>query len=206
MKKLITLFLICAAILSLGACAGTASQESGSGEEIAVDDLPSAEENLEEENPEENSQETPEENLEESPEENLEEETDSVEGDLLDKLEKLVDGVNPEMKVENTVIPEEEYPYHLFIDYVEGSHAVTSMAMINAVPHSVCLLWLPEDADTEAVAREIEDNLDPRKWICVEAEATAVRTSGQYVLMVMSDQESVDTVLSNFDAVFAETV
>lgn len=206
MKKLITLFLIFTVLLSLGACAQTTSQEPAPGEEITVEDMPPEEENQEEENPvEENpAEENPEESKEPDAQE-PEEETDPVVRDLLDKLEKLVDGINPEMEVENTEISEDQYPYQLFIDYVEGSHAVTSMAMINAVPHSVCLLQLPEDADPEAVAQEIEDNLDPKKWICAEAEATAVRTSGPYVLLVMSDQESVDTILSNFDEVFSKT-
>ena len=53
-----------------------------------------------------------------------------------------------------------------------------------------------------AVAADIEANMDPRKWICVEAEATMVKTSGQYVLMVMSSQEIVDAISANFDTVF----
>ncbi len=139
---------------------------------------------------------------EQGPAEQGPEEQDPAVADLLEKLEALVEGVNSEMAVENMEIPADQYEYQLFIDYVEGSHAVTSMAMINAIAHSVCLLQLPEDADAEAVSQEIETNMDPRKWICVEAEATAVRTSGQYVLMVMSDQASVDTILANFDTVF----
>lgn len=211
MKKSISLILILTLVLSLAACAKTPAQENEPGEEVEivpegpVDEGPS-EENSGEENPsEENPSEENPGNPDETESQETEEENDPAVADLLDKLEALVDGVNPEMDVENAEIPEDRYPDQLFIDYVEGARAVTSMAMINAVPHSVCLLQLPEDADAEAVAQEIEDNLDPAKWICAEAEATAVRTSGPYVLLVMSDQESVDTILKNFDEVFSET-
>ena len=53
-----------------------------------------------------------------------------------------------------------------------------------------------------AVAADIEANMYPRKWICVEAEATLVKTSGQYVLMAMSSQDIVDAISANFDTVF----
>ena len=75
-------------------------------------------------------------------------------------------------------------------------------AMIGSIAHSVVLLKLPEGADVAAVAADIEANMDPRKWICVEAEATMVKTSGQYVLMAMSSQATVDAISANFDTVF----
>lgn len=210
MKKLISLLLILTMAVSFAACAKTPAAEEPPAEEPSGTELPAGEEPTEEEAPsetpsagEEPAEPSPEET--ETPAEGEEpSETDPAVADLLDKLEQLVDGVEDEMMMtENVEIPADQYPYQLFIDYVEGSHAVTSAAMINTVPHSVCLLELPEDADAAAVAQEIEENLDPRKWICVEAEATAVKTSGQYVLLVMSDQASVDTILSNFETVFS---
>ena len=36
----------------------------------------------------------------------------------------------------------------------------------------------------------------------MEAEASWVKASGQYVLMVMSTQEAADAIAANFDAVF----
>lgn len=195
MKKWIAILLSLTIALSLAACAKTPAETV---ENPPAEDTQQPQETPEAEAPE--TEELPPVELE--PEEETPAEQDPAVADLLEKLAALVDGVNSEMAVENVEIPADQYEYQLFIDYVEGSHAVTSMAMINAVAHSVCLLQLPEDTDAEAVAQEIEANMDPRKWICVEAEATAVRTSGQYVLLVMSDQASVDTVLANFDTVF----
>ncbi len=208
MKKWIAILLSLTMALSLAACAKAPAED--------VENPPAEEAQQPQGEPDHGETETPEaeepapaeqnpaeqDPAEQNPAEEGPEEQDPAVADLLEKLEALVEGVNSEMAVENMEIPADQYEYQLFIDYVEGSHAVTSMAMINAIAHSVCLLQLPEDADAEAVAQEIETNMDPRKWICVEAEATAVRTSGQYVLMVMSDQASVDTILANFDTVF----
>ena len=124
------------------------------------------------------------------------------EQEVLDTVQQLVAGAADEIMCDNIIISSDHYPYYLFIDYIEGSIAASSSAMIGSIPHSVVLLKLPEDADVAAVAAEIEENMDPRKWICVEAEATMVKTSGQYVLMVMSSQATVDAISANFDTVF----
>ena len=124
------------------------------------------------------------------------------EQEVLDTLQKLVAGAADDIMCDNIILPAEQYPYYLFIDYIEGSIAASASAMIGSIAHSVVLLKLPEDDDVAAVAADIEANMDPRKWICVEAEATMVKTSGQYVLMVMSSQATVDAISANFDTVF----
>ena len=124
------------------------------------------------------------------------------EQEVLDTLQKLVAGAADDIMCDNIILPAEQYPYYLFIDYIEGSIAASASAMIGSIAHSVVLLKLPEGADVAAVAADIEANMDPRKWICVEAEATMVKTSGQYVLMAMSSQATVDAISANFDTVF----
>lgn len=124
------------------------------------------------------------------------------EQEVLDTLQKLVAGAADDIMCDNTIITADQYPYYLFIDYIDGSIAASASAMIGSIAHSVVLLKLPEGADVAAVAADIEANMDPRKWICVEAEATMVKTSGQYVLMVMSSQATVDAISANFDTVF----
>ena len=124
------------------------------------------------------------------------------EQEVLDTLQQLVAGAADDIMCDNVIIPAEQYPYYLFIDYIDGSIAASASAMIGSIAHSVVLLKLPADADVATVAADIEANMDPRKWICVEAEATLVKTSGQYVLMAMSSQDIVDAISANFDTVF----
>ena len=93
----------------------------------------------------------------------------------------------------------EEYSGNLFINYIEGSEALMSSPMIGSIAHCVVLLRLPEGSDVSGVAEQIKVNANPRKWICVEAEAVEVRTSGNIVMLVMSSQTAVDKVVSNFE-------
>ncbi|MGN1048185.1 MAG: hypothetical protein ACI4QZ_06215 [Eubacteriales bacterium] len=132
------------------------------------------------------------------------EDPEAVYADLSDKLAQLTNGATPdELRLMTVEVPADNYEYTLFTPYIEGSFAVVSEPMIGSIAHSVVLLKLPEGADVKAVASDIEKNMDPRKWICVTAEEAWVKTSGNYVLLVMSSKSTADAIASNFETVFA---
>lgn len=126
----------------------------------------------------------------------------SDKGDLSTLMSKLLGDSTGEMSVVTEKIPTDAYKSNLFIDYIDGAEAVSNNAMMSAVAHSVCLLKLPEGSDASKVKAEIEKNMDPRKWVCVEAEKSAVLMSGNYIVLVMSTTDVVDTVSANFKSVF----
>ena len=199
MKKLIAMICALTLLLSLAACGKKNEQPQEPEQNDPVVETPVEETPVEEAPVEETPVEEPavEEPAVEEPE------MDPAYADLLDKLAQLTEGATPEeMMLMNAEVPADSYEYLLFIPYIEGSYAVVSEPMIGSIAHSVVLLQLPEDADVQAVAAEIETNMDPRKWICVEAESSWVKTSGQYVLMVMSTQEAANVIAANFETVF----
>lgn len=199
MKKLIAMICALTLLLSLAACGKKNEQPQEPEQNDPVVETPVEETPVEEAPVEETPVEEPavEEPAVEEPE------MDPAYADLLDKLAQLTEGATPEeMMLMNAEVPADSYEYLLFIPYIEGSYAVVSEPMIGSIAHSVVLLQLPEDADAQAVAAEIETNMDPRKWICVEAESSWVKTSGQYVLMVMATQEAADVIAANFETVF----
>ena len=125
----------------------------------------------------------------------------NIEGSLTDLLQKVTkDATDPEMALIETEVTEDMFSWYLFIDPIDGAEAVVSEPMIGSIPHSVALLRVPDSADAEQVRAEIEEKLDPRKWVCVEAEKTAVLCRGNLILMVMSDKETADKIISNFTA------
>lgn len=198
MKKLIAMILALAMAFAMVACAKTAEPEVPETPDVPEIEAPVEEPPAEEETPVE--PEAPVE--EETPAEPEMPEVSPEEQDLTEKIEALTEGVTPEMMTMVMPLTEQDYNYNLFIDYIEGSTAVTSASPIGSIAHSVVLLHLPEDADAEAVAEEIRTNMDPRKWICVEAEAADVLVSGQYVLLAMTNQADFDTISANFETVF----
>lgn len=100
-------------------------------------------------------------------------------------------------------INDENFESFLFIPKVEGAKALASEGMISAIAHSAVLLRVPDGTDVDALVTEIEENANPRKWICVEAEKTIVSAHGNTILLVMSFTDTADAIAANFDALWA---
>lgn len=122
--------------------------------------------------------------------------TDSL-ADIMAAIIKDVDG---DLSTAEGAIEDERFAWFFNMDPIEGAEAYSSEALISAVPHSIALLRVPEGTDVETVAKQIEENANPRKWVCVEAEKTIVKVRGNVVLLVMSDAATADQVAANFEA------
>lgn len=120
---------------------------------------------------------------------------------LMDMMDKLVDGVTDGMSVSTEVIPADMEEYYAIPD-VDGVYAVVNAPMMSSIAYEVVLVEVPEGTDAEAVADQMRENLNPRKWVCVEAEETWVKTSGQYVVSVMTFKDMADQISANFDQLF----
>lgn len=208
MKRLIALILALTLVMSFAAC-GTKEEPVVEEETPAVEEIPEVETPAEEETPEEELPAMDEPAVmpeEEEPEEEEEMEIvampEEKREELMALLQQLVGGINDEMAIMEDEIYTDSFAWLVGVPYVEGAYAVMSAPMMNAIAHEVILIELPEGADVEAFAADVEANMDPRKWICVEAETCWVKTAGQYVVKVMSNTEMADAVEANFNTVF----
>ena len=121
--------------------------------------------------------------------------------ELMGLMDQLVGGINDELMVGTMEITSDMYEYY-GIPAVDGVYAVVSMPMIGSIAHEVVLVELPEGTDAEAFAAEMEGQLDPMKWVCVQPETTWVKASGNYVVSVMSAADMAGAVEDNFVTVF----
>lgn len=211
MKKLIAMMLALALVMSFAAC-GTKEEPAPEVDTPAVEETPEVETPAEEETPVEDlpNMDEPAAMPEEGEEdEDIEDEEMEVvpmpeekREELMALLQQLVGGINDEMAIMEDEIYTDSFEWLVGVPYVEGAYAVMSAPMMNAIAHEVILIELPEGTDVEAFAADVEANLNPRKWVCVEAEKTWVKTSGQYVVKVMSSTEMADAVEANFNTVF----
>ncbi len=126
---------------------------------------------------------------------------DTVSGDIHDLLSQVIDGVtDPEMSLIDTEVNDDNFAWYFFIDPIEGAEAAVSEPMIGSIPHFVGLLRVPDGTDAETVRAEIENNLNPQKWVCVEAEKATVVRRGDLILVAMSEASGVDRAVENFNA------
>jgi len=72
--------------------------------------------------------------------------------------------------------------------------------MINAIAFSMVMVRTVQGADPKAVAEDMKAGIDPRKWICVEADDLKVAGFGDVVLLIMVDSSSDYTAQSFVDA------
>lgn len=90
-----------------------------------------------------------------------------------------------------TEITDENIEYYFGTKNVEFESAIASEPMMMPNAYSLCLLRAKEGADIENIKKEIKENVNPRKWICVGVEPSNVFVDniGDVIFLVMSNDE-----------------
>ena len=127
----------------------------------------------------------------------------NVEGDLEGIMTKLYEGIdenNLPMGLSNMEITE-EIGIESFIgtSNVEYTEALVSEPMVSSIAHSVVLVRVNDSKQATLAVEEIKNNVNPRKWICVEASNVVVKSKGNLVLLIMSNEELAPKLEANFD-------
>lgn len=79
-------------------------------------------------------------------------------------------------------------------DVSKVKEAAASEAMIGAQAYSLVMVRLNDAADAESIATSMKSGIDPRKWICVEADDLRVAACGNLVMLVMVSSELAESV------------
>ena len=72
--------------------------------------------------------------------------------------------------------------------------------MMGSQAFSLVLVRVADAADAASVAREMKANIDPRKWICVEADQIMAAGYADVVMFIMLDSQLGQTAQSFVDA------
>lgn len=115
----------------------------------------------------------------------------NVAGSLTEIMEKLYTGVKDEekpMMLTNIELNEENFEGFAFVKDVKYKGAIASESGVGSIAHSVVLIRLENSADASNLVKEIKANANPRKWICVEAENVIVKSKGDLVMLIMSNE------------------
>ena len=80
------------------------------------------------------------------------------------------------------------------------SAAVVNESMMGAQAYSLVLARVADAAKAEEVAQMMLDNIDPAKWICVQADDLAAAIKGDLVMFIMVDTQLGLTAQNMVDA------
>ena len=83
-------------------------------------------------------------------------------------------------------VPNGSYEYYFGIKKPSSAkEALVSEPMVGSIPFAVTLLKVDPSADANALAQEIKDKVDPRRWVCVTASYVETAVKGNVILLVL---------------------
>ena len=82
---------------------------------------------------------------------------------------------------------------------VSYTEALASESMVGSIAHSVVLVRLNDVESADAAVQTIKENVNPRKWVCIEASNVVVKSKGNLVILIMSNGELAPKLEANFD-------
>lgn len=103
------------------------------------------------------------------------------------------------MMLTNTEVTEENVENYLGTKYIEYEEALASESAVGSIAHSVVLVRMKDEADVEEAKKKIEENANPRKWICVEADDVVVKNKGNLIILIMSSSNYTQKIENSFD-------
>lgn len=125
-----------------------------------------------------------------------------VDGSLDEIMEKVYSDIKEEerpMMLTNTKVTDENIENYLGTKDIDYQEALASEPAVGSIAHSVVLVRLKENADVEKEKEKIEKSVNPRKWICVEAEDVIVKNKGDLIILIMSSKENSKKIENSFN-------
>ena len=126
----------------------------------------------------------------------------NVEGTLEEIMDKVYASIPEDerpMMLMNTEITEENVEMYLGTSDIEFEEALASESATGSIPHSVVIIRVKDNANVEAIKEKIENSVNPRKWICVEAEEVEVESKGNLIILIMSSEANAEKIETEFD-------
>ena len=85
------------------------------------------------------------------------------------------------------------------VEDVDG--IVVSAPMMSSQAYSMILEKAKDASKADLIAKEMNDNVNPNKWICVSAEKVYATSCGNVAFLVMTNADMADDVYENFKKV-----
>ena len=126
----------------------------------------------------------------------------NIEGPLEDIMTKVYASIKEEekpMMLTNIEVTKENAEMYLGTSDIEFEEALASESATGSIAHSVILIRVKDNANVELIEERLEDTVNPRKWICVEAEEVEVESRGNLILVVMSNEITADKIVDEFN-------
>ena len=126
----------------------------------------------------------------------------NVQGTLEEIMDKVYASIPQEerpMMLMNTEVTKENVEMYLGTSDIEFEEALASESATGSIAHSVVLVRVKDGANVELIKEKIEKSINPRKWICVEAEEVEIESKGNLIILIMSSEINTEKIETEFD-------
>ena len=126
----------------------------------------------------------------------------NVEGSLeeiMDKVYATIPEDQRPMMLMNVEVNEENVEMYLGTSDIEFEEALASESATGSIAHSVVLVRVKDNANVELIKEKIENSVNPRKWICVEADEVEVESKGNLIILIMSSEINAEKIETEFN-------
>ena len=126
----------------------------------------------------------------------------NVEGSLeeiMDKVYATIPESERPMMLMNVEVNEENVEMYLGTSDIEYEEALASESATGSIAHSVVLVRVKDNANVELIKEKIENSVNPRKWICVEADEVEVESKGNLIILIMSSESNAEKIEIEFN-------
>ncbi len=97
--------------------------------------------------------------------------------------------------------------YYLGVSTAEDfKEAIFSETMMGSQAYSLVLARVSDTAKIEEIKKAVFENIDTRKWICVEANQVRVVSSADLIMLVMVDSTFGETIADDLVSAFSTNV
>ena len=126
-----------------------------------------------------------------------EKELDLTVNEVIDKVMEGLEDNSP--MVSNTEVTKENMEYYLGTDTIDIEKGIASEPVMSSIAHSVVVIKVADGTDINAVKEKIKENVNPQKWVCVEAEKVIVENKGNIIILIMSNNDLATKIQENFN-------
>ena len=126
----------------------------------------------------------------------------NVEGSLeeiMDKVYATIPEDQRPMMLMNVEVNKENVEMYLGTSDIEFEEALASESATGSIAHSVVLVRVKDNANVELIKEKIENSVNPRKWICVEADEVEVESKGNLIILIMSSEINAEKIETEFN-------
>lgn len=123
---------------------------------------------------------------------------------IMNKIYEEVEAELPEMQPTLSIDVTDDSMVQTFTGLENGNdleYLVVSEPWINVQAYSFVLAKVKDGVDANKVAKDMNENIDSRKWICVSAERVYSVNSEDVVCLVMASEEMGKPVFDKFKSI-----